>query len=120
MPDDSVQMRTRDFINRLSPWQFIVLLLGFVALGGLSGGTGHLAFDSLAGLFGSSSKDVATDLTTAVNNLNETLSQQQRAVIDLNETLEQQRELLNRTRCEIRAIRDDFDWLECWSPEERE
>lgn len=63
-----------------------------------TGGAGHFLIES----FGSRTSDLEVKLDTTLSELNRTISK-------LNETME-------RTRCEVQAAREGFDFRECWLP----
>jgi hypothetical protein len=89
-------------MGRLKFWQLVVLLFFSGSLTGLGGGgalleafSDHVTYEDIQPTLDSIKRDMRYIRNNGV----------------------EATELLMRTRCEIRSIREDFDWLECWGPD---
>jgi hypothetical protein len=104
--DGGVNTKVVEVVRAMSPMQMIISV---IILGMLTGGSGHFVLEAVATVI--SDPDPTTDrLQTSLDSLNVSIRQ-------LNRSTESTAELLTRTRCEVQAIRDEFNWLECWAPE---
>lgn len=105
MPDIKAMAVSK--LNEMSP---MVLTLWILLFGVLSGGGGTVLAGNMLGL------PTATLVTSeqfdmTFEELNNTLRQ-------ISFALEDQRTLLANTRCEIRMLREERDWRDCWLPED--
>lgn len=91
-------------VEKASPMS---LLLSVLALGILSGTGGTVAMGNVLGVVGAVPEE---EFNSVVTELSHTLT-------DLNNTLRQQQTLLANTRCEVRMLREDGDWRDCWAPD---
>jgi hypothetical protein len=93
--------------NKMGPRNFVIMLLTIGLVGGT--GTATIVRDIV---IGTEINDHIERLHETLESLNENLRRQQRII-------EAQEDLITRTRCEIRASRDEFDWRDCWTPDRR-
>lgn len=102
---EAVSEKMAQGVKATPPWVIMGVLM-MIGVG--SGGAGHLVYDNIfadetARAEISATQEEITDLSLSIR--------------ELNRTIMAQAEIVNRTRCEVEALREGFNWLDyCWGP----
>jgi peptidoglycan hydrolase CwlO-like protein len=103
--------KVEEFVQTATPKQIILTIL---IVGVLSGGGGHITFNTISSLISDRDTERLSDTITEVNESISELNQSIRSVDNNIQTIDRR---VTRNQCEIRALREGFEWLECWGPD---